>query len=136
MNADIEESLAEGQPIWPKEQEILRIDPAIAMTRFEDMLPFHGGLVDYLMAREAEKLAEGVKQTGAAGGIKVYHIDSWPVPGARLLARSWAKPLRPSISLGAMSTGPETTSCRTRTGAPRVPWSICSRSATAIPRNR
>jgi hypothetical protein len=36
MNADIEGSLAEGHPVWPKEQEILRIDPAIAMTRFED----------------------------------------------------------------------------------------------------
>jgi hypothetical protein len=55
------------------------------MTRFVDMLPFHEGLIEYLIACEAEKLAAGVKESGAAGGIKVYHIDSWPVPGARLL---------------------------------------------------
>lgn len=85
MNACNKESLEEGRPVWPEGQEILRLDPAIAMTRFEDVLPFHDGLIDYLMAREAEKLAEGVKETGAAGGIKIYHIDSWPVPGARLL---------------------------------------------------
>lgn len=85
MSADSLEQLEEGRPVWPEGQEILRIDPAIAMTRFEDLLPFHDGLVEYLVAREAEKLAEGAKQTGAAGGIKVYHVDAWPVPGARLL---------------------------------------------------
>ena len=85
MNAETEPNLAEGHPIWPQGQKIVNIDPAIAMTRFTDMLPFHQGLIDYLIAREAEKLAEGVKETRAAGGIKIYHIDSWPVSGARLL---------------------------------------------------
>jgi len=85
MNADILENLVEGHPVWPEGQEILQIDPAIAMTRFEDLLPFHDGLIDYLIAREGEKRAQGAKQTEAAGGIKIHHIDSWRVPGARLL---------------------------------------------------
>ena len=85
MNADTMPSLAEEPPIWPENQEILRIDPAIAMIRFDDLLPFHAGLIDYLIQREAEKRAESDKQTGGAGGTKIYHVDSWPVPGARLL---------------------------------------------------
>ncbi len=85
MNADISENLEEGHPVWPEGQEILQIDPAIAMTRFEDLLPFHDGLIDYLIAREGEKRAEAAKQTGAAGGTKIYHIDTWQVPGAHLL---------------------------------------------------
>lgn len=75
----------EGRPVWPKGQNILRIDPAIAMTRFDDMIPFHDGLIAYLVAREREKSAQRVKQTKAAGGTKIYHVDSWQVPGARLL---------------------------------------------------
>ena len=85
MNADTMPSLAEEPPIWPENQEILRIDPAVATTRFDDLLPFHAGLIDYLIQREAEKRAESAKQTGGAGGTKIYHVDSWPVPGARLL---------------------------------------------------
>lgn len=76
MTAEIEMALAKGHPVWPERQEILQIDPAIPMTRLEDMVPFHQSLIGYLMARAAEKLAEGVKETGAAGGIKVYHIDT------------------------------------------------------------
>jgi hypothetical protein len=78
-------SLEAERPIWPEGQDILRIDPAIAMTRFEDLLAFHDGLVDYLIACEREKEAERTKQTRGAGGTKIYHVDSWPVPGARLL---------------------------------------------------
>lgn len=85
MNADTMHSLEEEPPVWPEGQQILRIDPAIAMTQFDDMRPFHAGLIDYLAQREGEKRTESAKQTGAAGGTKIYHIDSWTVPGARLL---------------------------------------------------
>lgn len=86
MNADSLEDLEEeGRPVWPRGQKVLRIDPAIAMTRFDDMIPFHDGLIAYLIAREREKSAQRAKQTRAAGGTKIYHVDSWPVPGARLL---------------------------------------------------
>jgi hypothetical protein len=85
MSAEAVAQEEEGRPVWRADQEILRIDPAIAMTRFDDMLPLHDGLVGYLIAREQEMEAERSKQTGAAGGTKIYHVDSWQVPGARLL---------------------------------------------------
>lgn len=85
MSADSMVALEDGHPVWPDGQKIARVDPSIAITRFDDMLPFHQGLTDYLIAREQEKEAERTKQTGAAGGTKIYHVDSWRVPGARLL---------------------------------------------------
>jgi hypothetical protein len=85
MSADSMGSLEDGHPVWPDGQKVARVDPSVAITRFDDMLPFHEGLIDYLIAREQEKEAERTKQTGAAGGTKIYHVDSWRVPGARLL---------------------------------------------------
>ncbi len=86
MSADSSEDLEEeGRPVWPEGQKVLRIDPAIVMTQFDDMIAFHAGLIAYLIAREREKSAKVAKQTRAAGGTKIYHVDSWPVPGARLL---------------------------------------------------
>ena len=85
MTAHMNESLELERPVWPEGQEMRQVDSSIAITDFEDMEEFHGGLMDYLVRSEQEKLAHTPKQTAAAGGTKIYHIDTWPVPGARLL---------------------------------------------------
>ncbi len=85
MTGRMNESLELERPVWPEGQEIRQVDSSIAITDFDDMEEFHGGLVDYLVRREQERRAHKPKQTAAAGGTKIHHIDTWPVPGARLL---------------------------------------------------
>ena len=106
MNADSSKSLEEGHPVWPADQEVLRLDPAIAMTRFEDMLPFHGGLIDYLVGREGERRAEGAKQTGAAGGIGSAMAAAFAAHGGELILADFdAEALEVVNELGARLGG-------------------------------
>ena len=85
MSAEIRESGDPEPPVWPDDQQISQIDSTIAVTRFEDMLPLHEDLIDYLVGCEQEMCGQVPKQTAAAGGTKIHHVDSWQVPGARLL---------------------------------------------------
>ncbi len=73
------------RPVWPGDQVIHQVDSTIALTHFDDMEALNVGLVDYLVRCEREKRANTPKDSFGVGGTKIYHVDAWPVPGARLL---------------------------------------------------
>ena len=73
------------RPLWPEAQRLHRIDTTIAITRFDDMEALHGDLVAYLIEMEQTLRTPSARNSYAAGGTKIHHVDSWPVPAARLL---------------------------------------------------
>ncbi len=73
------------RPVWPDDQALHQIDSTIAQTHFDDMEALNGGIVDYLVRCEREKRAGAPKDSFGVGGTKIYHVDAWKVPGARLL---------------------------------------------------
>ncbi len=73
------------RPVWPGDQVVHQVDSTIARTHFDDMEVLNAGLVDYLVRCEREKNATTPKDSFCVGGTKIYHVDAWPVPGARLL---------------------------------------------------
>ena len=71
--------------IWPDEQIVRNLDTTVMTTRFLDLGNLLGGLIEYLVARERENRAAGPLECAGVGGTKIYHVDSWAVPGAKLL---------------------------------------------------
>ncbi len=71
--------------VWPSEQVVHQVDSTIALTHFDDMDALSTGLVDYLVRCEREYRANTPKDSFGVGGTKIYHVDAWPVAGARLL---------------------------------------------------
>lgn len=70
--------------VWPKGLKFEKLDQTIAITHFADMEKFNAGLIDYMLAYEQEKLKDMPRQS-ASRTTKLHHIDSWAVPGAKLL---------------------------------------------------
>jgi len=71
--------------IWPDDLIVRNVDSTIATTLFRDMGNLTGGLIKYLVEREQKVRADGPLESAGVGGTKIYHVDSWAVPGAKLL---------------------------------------------------
>lgn len=85
MTAISSEESGLEREVWPDELNVRNVDTTIKTTRFRDMEDLTGGLVEYLVEREQEIRADGPLESAAVGGTKIYHVDSWAIPGARLL---------------------------------------------------
>jgi len=73
-------------PIWPEGQRYMARGEQVQILRtdFADTAHYHPGLIEYVLKMAAEP--EHAKQYGRSlGGIKLYHLDRWDCPEARLL---------------------------------------------------
>ena len=73
-------------PVWPRDQRIKARGDAVRIltTTFTDTAAYHPGLIAHVLAMKADPRFAG--QYGRSlGGTKLYHLDQWDSPEARLL---------------------------------------------------
>ena len=85
MTAISTEETGLEREIWPDDLIVRNVDTTVMTTRFRDMGNLVDGLIEYLVEREREIRAAGPLECAGVGGTKIYHVDSWAVPGAKLL---------------------------------------------------
>ncbi len=73
-----------GKTVWPKNLEIEKVDQTIATTYFPDMEKFNEKLIEFMVKRSQEKLDKEGK-VSSSKSTKLHHIDTWAVPGAKLI---------------------------------------------------
>ena len=92
MEQDSIEIAGRALPVWPEGQRLMSRDGqgTIFRTQFEDTAAYHATLIEYVLARAAEP--ETAAQYGRSmGGTKIYHLEGWGLPEARLVnARAMA----------------------------------------------
>ena len=73
-------------PVWPEGQEIRSLDGegVVFKTDFADHEAYHPALQEALRARLADP-AVGAQYGKALGGTKVYRLEDWEEPAARLV---------------------------------------------------
>ena len=73
-------------PVWPEGQRLLARDQAgtIYRTVFDDSALYHEALTAHVLARAAEP-GTAVQYSRSLGGTKIYDVEHWDLPEARLL---------------------------------------------------
>lgn len=72
-------------PVWPENQQIFAVDPTIGLTRFADMIRYHGPIIERILREE-----ESAKHLRPAFGpqlkcTKIRRPDLWSLPEFDLL---------------------------------------------------
>jgi hypothetical protein len=73
-------------PIWPKGQEVRPLDDQglVFKTRFADHEQYQGELISAIERRRADPAVKA-QYKRALGGTKVYRLEDWDEPAARLI---------------------------------------------------
>ena len=75
----------EALEIWPADQAVqLRGHETILMTEFKDKAAYHPGLIEEVL-RRADDPERSQRLPGGLCGQKVYDIEKWNIPEARLI---------------------------------------------------
>ena len=85
----IEQSIEVGGQaleVWPTGQRLLSRDQGgtIYRTVFEDTALYHQGLANHILEMAAEP-ANAAQYNRSLGGIKLYNVEHWDLPEARLI---------------------------------------------------
>lgn len=72
-------------PVWPEGQEIFAVDPKIGLTRFDDMLQFHGPIIERILREEEEAKRLRPPFGPHLKCTKIRRPDLWGMPEFDLL---------------------------------------------------